>query len=219
MRLIGKLISLIACVVLSKRWSEVKLDLILIHTKYCYTIREQIPPNLVSTLIVAEDHRFFRHRGVDLIAVLRAIRRNIISRKHEGASTIEQQLVRTITCRYERTFRRKITEIFLASLIETVIPKKDIPGIYLSLAYFGWKMNGVKQACLRLDFALTNLSLFQSSLIIARLKYPEPKNPTLLRKQQIYNRSRHILNLLTKETTLFSAYMKEVGLNGTISDI
>ena len=68
---------------------------------------------LSKLLISGEDHRFFYHIGFDFIAIARAIKNRVLYNKVEGASTIEQQLVRVLTNDYQRTFSRKIREIFL----------------------------------------------------------------------------------------------------------
>ena len=82
-----------------------------------------------------------------------------------GASTINQQLVRVLTNRYERTFKRKVKEILLASLVARAIPKTDIPGIYLSVAYFGWRMNGLVQAVLQtMGIVLPRMTLLDKPL-------------------------------------------------------
>ena len=93
-------------------------------------------------LISGEDHRFFGHGGIDLIAVGRAVWRGVVYRRREGASTIEMQVVRVVSGRYERTLRRKVWEMALATLVTREIPKKALPAMYLRLGYFGWRMNG-----------------------------------------------------------------------------
>ena len=70
---------------------------------------------LSKLLISGEDHRFFYHLGFDIIAIARAVRNRLLYGRIEGASTIEQQLVRVLTNEYQRTFSRKIKEILLAT--------------------------------------------------------------------------------------------------------
>ncbi len=161
-------------------------------------------------LISGEDHRFFSHYGFDLIAILRALWRNFAFNKHEGASTIEQQVVRTLTGNYERTIQRKLKEIFLATLVKNVIPKQDLPGLYLDIAYYGWRMNGFRQACLRLKLDPKNLHISQAASLVARLKYPEPKRASFNRITQIQCRSNHLIFLFNKHslTTIYSGFQK-----------
>ncbi len=75
-------------------------------------------------LIVGEDHRFYYHPGVDILALCRAVWKNVFSGTRQGASTIAMQFVRTITGRYEKTWRRKVIEIFLAVRLSQHVSKK-----------------------------------------------------------------------------------------------
>ena len=154
------------------------------------------PPLIAQRLLIsAEDHRHGRHPGFDSIAICRAIWRRLTSQALEGASTIEQQIVRTITGRRERTLHRKLNEITLAILVDEEFPKATHTALYLSLAYYGWQMNGYQQACQRLHLQPTNLTLRQAARLVARLKYPEPRCAPAFRIQQIRRRSRHLIAL------------------------
>ena len=157
---------------------------------------ELVPPTAAQQLLVSgEDHRHSRHPGFDPIAIGRAVWRRVSRRSREGASTIEQQIVRVITGRYERTYRRKIKEIVLATLVAYWFPKSVLPAIYLSIGYYGWRMNGYTQACHRLGFSSCPLSLDQAARLVARLKYPEPKHSPRHRILQIERRATHLCHL------------------------
>ncbi len=147
----------------------------------------------IMALIVAEDHRFYRHSGIDLYSLARALIKTIIFRKTEGGSTIEQQLARTISGRYELSIRRKLIEFGHAVLISHVVPKGEIPGMYLFYAYFGSGMQGFDQATKRLKYKPENLTLTEACLLVARLKYPEPIKYSAQRREKIVLRSNHIL--------------------------
>ena len=88
--------------------------------------------SLIDILRVAEDHRQLLHRGVDPVAILRTIYLRLFKNIHQGASTIDQQFVRTITKRYEKTVRRKIREQILAILIRKATTGDDICIAYIS---------------------------------------------------------------------------------------
>ncbi len=179
----------------AKDWNIVKDALIRTYLQFSTENEYRASPLTQSVLVSAEDHRFFKHCGFDVIAACRAIWRCLFRGVVEGGSTIEQQLIRILSGKYERTFRRKIREILLASLITEVIPKKSIPGVYLHVAYFGWRMNGFKQACLRLNINPNKISLSEASALIARLKYPEPKWASDYRLKQIQIRRDHLRNI------------------------
>ncbi len=103
--------------------------------------------NLFDFLIAGEDHRFWLHYGVDPIGLVRAIWRSIFCNRREGGSTIAMQLVRTITRKYEISSKRKLSEVYLATKLTMTIDRTDILNLYLSIAYFGWNMHGIDQAC------------------------------------------------------------------------
>lgn len=156
---------------------------------------QYLSSQFINMLILAEDKRFLSHLGFDPIAVIRAIYLLFFKRKLQGASTIEQQFVRTITRRYEITLSRKVREILLASILSASFPKNQIASAYLSVAYFGWQMNGIEQVCNKLSINPASVTPKQAANIIARLKYPEPSNPSFKRLNQINIRTAHILEL------------------------
>jgi membrane carboxypeptidase/penicillin-binding protein len=146
-------------------------------------------------LISGEDHRHFRHVGIDIISIGRAIWRRLMGISIEGASTIEQQIVRVITEDFDRTFRRKFREILLALLVSDAIPKMMLPRIYLHIGYYGWRMQGLKCAYKRMRLIGGKVTLNQAAAIVARLKYPEPRYPSDMRREKIKMRQKHLLRL------------------------
>jgi penicillin-binding protein 1A len=166
-----------------------------LYTIVANTDHQYLSSQFIDTLILAEDRRFLYHFGFDPIAVIRAIFSLLTKGKLQGASTIEQQLVRTITRRYEITLSRKLREIVLASILSASFPKDRIARAYLCVAYFGWRMNGITQACTQLSINPETATVNQAASIIARLKYPEPKDPSHKRLKQIEERCTHILQL------------------------
>lgn len=153
--------------------------------------------NILSKLLISgEDHRFYYHIGFDLIAIIRAVRNRIIYRKVEGASTIEQQLVRVLTNEFDKTFRRKIQEIFLATTISSIVPKNAIPKIYLNVAYYGTGMNGLTQTYSKLGITdREEIPVEKAAEIISRIKYPQPSKFNQNRLRQIETRKQHLINL------------------------
>lgn len=87
--------------------------------------------------------------------------------------------------------------MLLASRVQRIVPKFEIPGFYLHIAYMGWQMNGLREACRRLDYDLEFLTLRQAASLIARLKYPEPMNMSPTRYAQIHRRTEYILERTT----------------------
>lgn len=190
MAIVGKIISLVAIVLYRNEWR--KLERIL-HDLFS---QEHVAPEIAQhILILAEDHRFFQHHGVDIISICRAIWRRATTGAIEGGSTLEQQLVRILTGRYERTLQRKVREVCLASLVTKAIPKSEIPSLYLSVAYFGWRMNGFLQVCRLLGLNHRQLSVQQAADVVARLKYPQSRLLSQRRADSIQRRKIHLVSL------------------------
>lgn len=152
-----------------------------------------ISPKFVEFLITAEDHRFGSHPGVDPIALCRAFWRSTFCGKREGGSTIAMQLVIVLSGKYNKTLTRKLMEICLAVRLNCLVSDSELPKLYLVVAYFGWRMNGLKQAGQLLGLDLSSASAMDAAKLIARLKYPEPKNCSLRRAHQILSRAEHII--------------------------
>lgn len=138
----------------------------------------RVPETFVAFLFLAEDHRSELHAGVDPVALLRAVWVRLRWRRREGGSTVEQQLVRTVLCMYERKFSRKLREQLLAVAVSRRCTKRSIATAYLAIAYYGTRCSGVgglKELC------GSNLDKADFQAIcgaIARLKYPEPAQPS-----------------------------------------
>jgi membrane peptidoglycan carboxypeptidase len=164
---------------------------------YCsYRDARYDPPILAQQLLISgEDHRFFRHGGIDLIAVGRAIWRYIAKGRREGAGTIEMQIVRIVTGRFELTLGRKTREMALATLLTHLIPKQQLPSLYLQIGYYGWRMNGFREACQRLGIDANLVAPAEVARLVARLKYPQPRLTSSHRWRQIYTRGEYLLRL------------------------
>jgi penicillin-binding protein 1A len=114
--------------------------------------RDRLPsgkmPNLIEkAFVAAEDRRFYQHSGVDTVGIGRAILRNLKERSvEEGASTITQQLARTVYLDQDRTLLRKIKEAALAGKIERQLSKEQILEQYLNFVYLGSSAYGVADA-------------------------------------------------------------------------
>jgi membrane peptidoglycan carboxypeptidase len=195
MSILSQILAVIAELLLKSEWENLRKKLLLQYVCHQHE-KAYLPPLLTLQLLISgEDHRYLRHPGFDWIAICRAVWRRFAWGVTEGASTIEQQIVRVLTGRYERTFRRKLREILLAVLVARTIPKPELPGIYLEIAYFGWRMNGFRQACQRLKLNPMTISLEDAASLVARLKYPEPRVLPKMRLSQIEIRTRHLIML------------------------
>ena len=108
---------------------------------------DQLPRNLVNAVVAMEDNKFYQHNGYDAFGILRAALKNFTAGQvRQGASTITQQLARNTFSLKERTFRRKLLEIFLARRIEDRLGKQKIMELYLNRIYFGGGLYGAEAA-------------------------------------------------------------------------
>jgi len=113
---------------------------------------EKIPQTLQNAVIATEDERFYEHWGIDVVGVARAFMVNISSGGlREGASTITQQLARTLFLTQEKTLSRKIREALLSVQIEKNYSKKQILEMYLNDIYYGEGAYGVESAARRFN--------------------------------------------------------------------
>lgn len=180
---------------LGAEWTTLHSQLIRHHSMLSDGSHPAAPLLVQRLLVSGEDHRHGRHCGFDLYAICRAIWRRAAYGRREGASTIEQQIVRVLTNRFEPTISRKVRELLLATLLSKDVPKSAMPSLYLSIGYFGWQMNGFAQACRRLGIRPDTISLDEAAGLVARLKYPEPHVSPVSRLAQINRRREHLKHL------------------------
>ncbi len=108
---------------------------------------ERVPERFFEVLVRFEDKRFYAHPGVDPLAVARAVRQNLSSRKvASGASTITMQVVRLARKNRPRTYLEKLKEAVLALRLESVRSKKDILTLFAAHAPFGGNVVGIDAA-------------------------------------------------------------------------
>ena len=108
---------------------------------------DQLPRDLINAAVAMEDTKFYQHSGYDFFGIVRAALKNLTAgHVRQGASTITQQLARNTFSLKERTFRRKLLEIFLARRIEERFGKQKIMELYLNRIYFGGGLYGAEAA-------------------------------------------------------------------------
>lgn len=128
-------------------------------------------------ILALEDRNFFRHCGVDFKAILHEIKNMLIGKKYGGASTIDMQLVRTITNYRERTISRKIYEMTLAILLNFKFSKKQILNCYMRNAFLGSHIIGFEAAIEKRFKDKPVLNELEMASLAAMLLKPMPLNP------------------------------------------
>src|SRR6266542_4296040 len=140
---------------------------------------DQISPYLRDAVIAAEDHRFYRHPGIDPIAVGRATLHNLKrGRLSEGGSTLTQQLARTLFLSNRRTLGRKAKEAILARMLEQVLDKNQILELYLNRVSLSGGLFGVEAMSRSLfEKRALDLNLAESVLVAGLIRSPSALSP------------------------------------------
>ena len=171
---------------------------------------DDIPEHLTNAFVSAEDSSFFKHGGVNLKAILRAVIKNAkAGRKVQGASTITQQVARSLVLTNEKTYTRKIKEIVLASRMEKSLSKKEILFLYFNQIYLGQGAYGVGAATEVYFHKDVKDITVQEAAILAGLpqapsRYSPLKNPSAAK-----NRQRYVLRRMTEEKFITSDEAQE----------
>lgn len=166
----------------------------------------ETPPRMIQAVLAAEDDRFFQHPGVDYQGILRAVYTLVVTReKSQGGSTITMQVARNFFLSSEKTYLRKVNEIFLSFKIEEELSKEEILELYLNKIYLGNRAYGVGAAALvYYGKPVHQLSLAQMAMIAGLPKAPSRYNPianlerATLRRNYVLRRMRE-LNYISDE--------------------
>ena len=139
----------------------------------------EIAPDLQHAVVAVEDHRFYRHPGIDPIGVARAVIRDVRARDRvEGGSTLTQQLARTLFLSNVRTYGRKAKEAALAVLMEEQLTKNQILELYLNRVYLSAGVYGVETMSEHLFRKPARaLALPEAALIAGLIQAPSALSP------------------------------------------
>ena len=182
-----------------------------------YIPLSKMPQNLLNAVIAVEDARFFDHPGLDIVGIARAAWTNLKQGgKIQGASTITQQLARSLFLSPERTYQRKIRELILAIKMEFILTKEQILEMYLNQIYFGHGAYGVGSASLTyFDKDLSEIALPEAAFLAGLPKAPNTyspyRNPQLAKQRQ-----EHVLKRMVQAGFIPQALSEEVA-NSDIS--
>ena len=155
---------------------------------------EEIPDTFVKAFLAAEDSDYFNHTGVDILSLVRAAYQflregEIVS----GGGTITMQVARNYVLTKERTFERKLKEIFTALKIDFSFTKEEIFELYVNQIFLGNRAYGIKAAAeIYYDKNLEDLDLAQYAMIAALPKAPSRINP-LINPRKAINRRNYVL--------------------------
>ena len=184
-------------------------EIIKTFTAYTYEKIDlkDIPDNSKKALIATEDKNFYRHHGYDITGLARSTLQNVIAgHVVQGASTITQQLARVLFLNNERTFDRKLKELFIAARIEKTISKDQILEMYMNNVYLGAGAYGVEGAAqIYFDKHLKDCDLAELALIAGLPQAPSVYNPfnnmdlAVKRRNQVLTRMYKMRYITTEE--------------------
>ena len=161
-----------------------------IRNKEDYTKIEDVSPDFLNAIVAVEDHRFYKHNGVDLISTVKAIFTNVKASSYvTGGSSITQQLAKNMYFSQEKKMVRKIAEMFMAYNLEKNLSKNEILELYINNIYYGSGYYSVYSASMGyFNKKPSELTLDQASLLAgipnAPSIYSLDVNPTLARQRQ-----------------------------------
>ncbi len=138
----------------------------------------QVSPNLINATIAIEDKNFYKHVGVDFLAIIRAARNNVNNDSTQGASTLTQQLIKNTLLTPEKTYTRKVKEVVLALWTEKIYSKQEILQMYLNESPYGGPHWGVEAASLAyFGKSAKDLSLSESAYLAGLPASPTEYSP------------------------------------------
>lgn len=161
-----------------------------IRNKEDYTKIEDVSPDFLNAIVAVEDHRFYKHNGVDLISTVKAIFTNVKASSYvTGGSSITQQLAKNMYFSQEKKMVRKIAEMFMAYNLEKNLSKNEILELYINNIYYGSGYYSVYSASMGyFNKKPSELTLDEASLLAgipnAPSIYSLDVNPTLARQRQ-----------------------------------
>ena len=166
---------------------------------------DRIPSYLKAALIATEDRKFYTHSGLDLKGIARAMIKDILAGEFvEGASTITQQLAKTLFLTSRKTMVRKIKEAILAFQLERRYTKDEILELYLNQVYFGSGAYGVKSAAkIFFNKSVQDLTLAECALIAGMPKSPSRFSPLI--NEDLALKRRNIVLRQMRATGIISA--------------
>lgn len=182
-----------------------------------YLKAEDIPYNVKAAAISIEDKKFYDHKGVDYKAILRAIRAMIRNGEPtQGGSTITQQLARNIYLSSDRTWQRKMEEIFLARNLEKKYTKDQILEFYLNNIYFANGYYGIEAASRGYFNKPTSaLTLSETAYLLAIPNSPVKYDPLVHPENTLARRDLILKNM--RDDDVISGITYDTAINETIT--
>jgi penicillin-binding protein 1C len=183
--------------------------------------RDAMPESIRLATVASEDANFYSHRGIDPLAILRAITVNLEQGDvKQGGSTITQQLARSLFLTRERTFIRKVREAFLAVKLDNSLDKETILDLYLNAVPYGSNAYGIEAAAeTYFHKHAKDLSLDESVMLAALPNAPSVLSPQGGDRDALIARQKSILRKMYDLGFISSIELKEAAAADTLSRV
>lgn len=161
---------------------------------------DALPDHVIQATIAIEDKNFYRHFGIDIGGIVRAIRNNLFQDKLEGGSTITQQLVKNTLLTPEKSITRKLNEGLLAMMTEIVYSKDEILEMYLNHISYGGTSVGIETASQAyFDKPAADLTLEEAALLAGLPQAPTLYSPFGSNPERAQKRQAEVLRRMAEE--------------------
>lgn len=170
---------------------------------------KDIPDVLKKAFVATEDKRFYEHQGVDFKRLLGAVKATVTTKitgdgNVEGGSTITQQLVKNVILTPDRTIKRKIQEMILATIVSEHISKDEVLTLYLNTIHLGGYAHGVELACKQyFGKSVKDITLIESAFLAGITQSPNeyyPFSDENVKDPSLYlNRTETVLDLMLEQ--------------------
>lgn len=184
-----------------------------------YVEFDNIPIYVKQAIVSTEDKRFYKHKGIDYKGIMRAVWAMIRDGEvTQGGSTITQQLARTVFLSNERTWERKIEEMYIAVELEAKYSKDDILEFYLNNVYFANGYYGIEAASQGyFGMDVNHLSLSEMAYLCSIPNNPNLYNPVKNHDKTMKRRNRILKAMLEEQVISESSYKTALGESISIS--
>lgn len=173
---------------------------------------DQIPEYAIQATIVIEDKNFYKHKGISIWGIARAIIVDILrgGRALQGGSTLTQQLVKNAILTSEKSFARKIKEIVLSHQIEKKFSKEEILKMYFNEIPYGSTAYGIESASwMYFGKSARDLTLAESAILAALPQAPTYYSPYGSHADELIKRQHYILDLMVEQNYITTEQSEE----------
>lgn len=187
-----------------------------LSTKNVFINYSNLPQHTIDAFICVEDKRFFKHKGVDYIRILGALKNNVLHpNTKQGGSTISQQVIKNTQLSSEKTINRKLKEIKLAKQLEKHYSKQEILEIYLNSIYFGNGCYGIQNASkYYFNKSASQLNIAESALLASTINAPSIYDP--VSHFDIANKRKDLILKLMKDNNKISTSVYNQSISETL---